>query len=76
MIVKCPSCPKFFDDQFRTTICPHDTFSANDGWNNFKHYPESWLADSEPKRTVTDMLVEVSEHDAYEHWLAENRVKI
>lgn len=39
MIVTCEVCKKFYDDEFRDTQCPHDTFSANDGHNNFKHHP-------------------------------------
>lgn len=47
MIVECRKCLSAFDDEFRTTICPHETFAANDGNNNFAHYPESYLS---PKR--------------------------
>ena len=36
MIVKCQKCNRYFDDEFRTTICPHNAFSANDGNNNFE----------------------------------------
>ncbi len=43
MIIKCSECGRRFDDEFRTTICPHETFSANDGANNFMHHPESYL---------------------------------
>ena len=42
MIIQCNKCKMYYDDQFRLTICPHNTFSANDGWNYFRHYPESW----------------------------------
>lgn len=45
MIVKCDVCYRYFDDEFRMTICPHDTFAANDGNNNFAHHPKSWLED-------------------------------
>jgi hypothetical protein len=48
MIVQCEKCQKYFDDQFRWTICPHETFSANDGQNNFAHHPESFLGDGSP----------------------------
>jgi hypothetical protein len=41
MIIQCQKCKMFFDDEFRTTICPHDTFPANDGNNSFAHHPES-----------------------------------
>lgn len=43
MIVRCDKCNLKFDDEFRTTICPHETFAANDGRNNFKHHEDSYL---------------------------------
>ena len=44
MIVTCTrGCGKRFDDEYRTTICPHETFAANDGQNNFAHHPEAYL---------------------------------
>jgi hypothetical protein len=36
-------CGRKFDDEFRTTVCPHKTFAANDGHNNFAHHPDSYL---------------------------------
>ena len=39
----------YYDDEFRLTTCQHNTFSANDGWNNFRHYPESYYNVSAPK---------------------------
>lgn len=45
MIVDCLNCSASFDDEFRTTICPHGTFAANDGKNNFAHHPESHLSE-------------------------------
>lgn len=47
-------------DQFRDTGCPHNTFSANDGWNNFKHHPESWHAAFKPNK---------NENIKYQKWL-------
>jgi hypothetical protein len=44
MIVTCSKCEARFDDEYRTTICPHETFAANDGQNNFAHHPEAYLA--------------------------------
>lgn len=41
MIVTCPKCEARYDDTYRWTICPHGTFAANDGQNNFAHHPES-----------------------------------
>jgi hypothetical protein len=44
MIVTCSrGCGARFDDEFRTTICPHETFAANDGHNNFAHHPEAFI---------------------------------
>ena len=43
MIVTCVRCGAEFDDEFRWTICPHETFAANDGRNNFQHHPGSTL---------------------------------
>lgn len=49
MIVMCEECGKRFDDEYRTTICPHDTFAANDGRNNFAHQPSSFLETAKPE---------------------------
>src|SRR4051812_43473197 len=43
MLVQCKTCMQAFDDEFRDTGCPHRTFAANDGANNFAHHPESYL---------------------------------
>jgi hypothetical protein len=44
VIVDCIyGCGARFDDEYRTTICPHGTFAANDGRNNFQHHPEAFL---------------------------------
>jgi hypothetical protein len=48
VIVTCGNCRIRFDDEFRTTICPHGTFAANDGQNNFTHHPEAFLG-TEPE---------------------------
>jgi hypothetical protein len=48
MIVQCKDCKKYYDDQFRYTICPHDTFLANDGRNNFMYHEDSYLSDKKP----------------------------
>ncbi len=47
MVVKCNECGARFDDEFRTTICPHGTFAANDGKNNFAHHPEAVIIKKE-----------------------------
>jgi len=43
VIVRCQECARAFDDEFRSTICPHKTFAANDGANNFAHHTDSYL---------------------------------
>lgn len=50
MIVQCQcqDCLRWFEDAYRSTICPHDTFAANDGENNFEHHPHSYLSHVEP----------------------------
>lgn len=45
MKVQCEKCSARYDDQFRWTHCPHETFVANDGHNNFAHHPEALLDD-------------------------------
>lgn len=79
MILKCNTCFKYFDDQFRDTSCPHDTFSANDGKNNFKHYSESWLNDHYPLIGFQDPNYQntmKSEYNHYQEWLNNNKVRI
>lgn len=60
MIVQCTECKMYYDDEFRDTGCQHNTFSANDGWNNFKHHPESWYAAFKPNK---------NENTKYQKWL-------
>lgn len=50
MIVYCLTCRKRYDDEFRWTLCPHNTFAANDGNNNFAHHPESFLEEDDNNR--------------------------
>lgn len=50
MIIHCATCFYFYDDEFRNTGCPHTTFMANDGQNNFKEYSESWYSVNEPPK--------------------------
>jgi hypothetical protein len=49
MMVTCHyGCGARFDDEYRSTICPHKTFAANDGRNNFAHHPEAFLSSPPP----------------------------
>lgn len=41
MRVFCNNCHCDYDDEFRTTVCPHQTFPANDGSNNFEYHDHS-----------------------------------
>ncbi len=41
MVTTCNACQCRYDDEFRSTICPHDLFPANDGQNNFTVHHES-----------------------------------
>lgn len=43
MVVHCDQCCWYFDDEFRSTLCPHKTFPANDGTNRFYHHPRAYL---------------------------------
>lgn len=61
MIVQCDKCSVRFDDEFRTTICPHDPFLANDGHNNFALHSDSYI--SAP--TMTDLMVAPESIDDY-----------
>lgn len=58
MIVFCSICSRLYDDEFRLTFCPHDTFPANDGHNNFSQHPESVL--SELTEDIDDMDQQIS----------------
>lgn len=56
MIFICSKCEHRFDDEFRTTICPHETFAANDGNNNFAHHLESVLEPAFNEQLVSDAV--------------------
>jgi hypothetical protein len=48
MVVHCALCTQWYDDEYRVTFCPHDTFLANDGTNRFAHHPRAYLAKVPP----------------------------
>jgi hypothetical protein len=48
MIIRCQACNKYFEDVFRSVMCPHDTFMANDGNNNFAKHEDSYLSQTAP----------------------------
>lgn len=43
MIVYCEVCERYFEDEFRSTVCPHNAFPANDGDNNFAIHEGTYL---------------------------------
>lgn len=45
---KCADCGVGYDDEFRSTICPHNLFPANDGNNVFTVHHESELDYPDP----------------------------
>lgn len=52
MIVNCSKCHFYFDDTFRLTYCPHATFPANDGSNNFTRYEGAYLSKDPPPQVT------------------------
>lgn len=44
MISQCLDCGARFDDEYRSFICPHVAFPANDGNNNFTIHENSYLS--------------------------------
>ena len=46
MIVDCRICSAKFEDEYRSWVCPHDAFAANDGKNNFTVHDEAYLSKS------------------------------
>lgn len=72
MIIICYDCDVRFDDEFRTTICPHRTFAANDGHNNFAHHPESYISvqapDPNPFSSEITITREMTVREALDRW--------
>ncbi len=69
MIVRCATCLKYFDDTFRWTFCPHATFAANDGQNQFAYHPESYLRDTEPGPALIEIVAEGASAECVAHAL-------
>lgn len=55
MIVHCNQCTMWFDDEFRSTLCPHAAFPANDGNNNFQVHEDAYLS-KDPPFNVGDLV--------------------
>jgi hypothetical protein len=47
MIVKCLTCGVHYEDVYRSTLCPHEAFTANDGENNFSVHDDAYLSKDE-----------------------------
>lgn len=48
MIDKCPICERWYEDEYRSKLCPHKAFPANDGNNKFGIHEDAYLADEAP----------------------------
>jgi hypothetical protein len=48
MIVQCEKCQRYFEDVYRSYVCPHDAFPANDGHNNFRVHNEAYIGNTAP----------------------------
>lgn len=46
MIVECETCGSKFEDEYRTYICPHEAFPANNGDNTFTVHKDAYLHNS------------------------------
>ena len=49
MVVYCEDCERYFEDEFRSTVCPHNAFPANDGDNNFTVHDDAYLSEPLPQ---------------------------
>lgn len=56
MIVQCGKCNLYLDDEFRTTVCPHKAFNANDGANHFRVVEESYLGAARVERCTKTIV--------------------
>lgn len=48
MIIQCEKCGMYLEDCYRTTVCPHQAFPANDGNNNFTLHAGAYLSKEPP----------------------------
>ena len=44
MRVNCPQCKRRFENRYRSVLCPHRAFPANDGHNNFKTHEDAYIS--------------------------------
>lgn len=54
MIVRCEDCLLYYEDEHRSTICPHAAFPANDGRNNFVTHNDAYLSETPPNADEKD----------------------
>ena len=43
MIIECPDCQRSFEDEYRSHLCPHETFA---------HHPESYLGHADGGKSI------------------------
>jgi hypothetical protein len=55
MIVLCATCRRRFEDQYRSTVCPHPAFPANDCFNNFTVHNDAFLDEHPVRRGRRDI---------------------
>lgn len=56
MIVQCEKCEIYFEDEYRSTICPHNAFPANDGKNNFTVHEDAYRSVNPPGKSSSNYL--------------------
>lgn len=49
MIVQCHKCDMYFENEYRSYVCPHNAFNANDGFNNFSVHEDAYLSNTLPQ---------------------------
>ena len=85
MIVLCDDCGLYFEDVYRSTVCPHNAFPANDGHNNFTVHEEAFrmhktYAYHKPSSAGLEKIAELRQafsalHDLIEQLAPQSREK-
>ena len=63
MIVACQTCGLRFEDYYRSTLCPHDAFAANDGNNVFSIHDDAYLENNtmlEPQTLTAEYMKQIA----------------
>jgi predicted nucleic acid-binding Zn-ribbon protein len=64
MIVQCDKCGTRFEDVYRSTLCPHAAFPANDGNNVFTVHEDSYIEEQNADTSETNETSTVTvDHD-------------